>query len=264
MIRNNERNFFETEQIYVTVLLLIQFDNTKETVLETNVSIWCIGGILFQYIDGIFRPYVYYSKKNSPAECNYEIYDKKMLTIIRCLVKWDIELRDAKFEIRINHKNLEYFITVKKLTKRQIKWSLISFKYDFVINYISGKNNERTDVLSKREQNVPETGDDKLKYKMAQLLKPGMLNFKPRTNERPELDQSETLNFIEIQPVVTGKNGVDFQPIPIETPENELENLWATAKNNDDVYQLVVDTIKKENESYLSFWFSIFLLMIVR
>ena len=50
---------------------------------------------------------------------------------------------------------------------------------------------------------------------MAQLLKPGMLNFEPRTNERPELDQSGTLNFTEIQPVVTGKKGVDFQPIPI-------------------------------------------------
>ena len=70
-------------------------------------------------------------------------------------------------------------MTAKKLTKRQIKWSLILFKYDFVINYIPGKNNERTDAFSKREQNVPEAGDDKLEYKMAQLLKPGILNFEP-------------------------------------------------------------------------------------
>ena len=46
---------------------------------------------------------------------------------------------------------------------------------------------------------------------MAQLLKPGMLNFEPQANERPELYQSETLNLIEIQPVVTGENGVQFQ-----------------------------------------------------
>ena len=86
-------------------------------------------------------------------------------------------MRNVKFEIRIDHKNLEYFITVKKLTERQIKWSLILFKYDFVINYITGKNNERTDVFSKREQDVPKTGDNKLEYKMAQLLKPGMWNL---------------------------------------------------------------------------------------
>ena len=70
-----------------------------------------------------------------------------MLTIIRCFEKWDVELRNIKFEIRIDHKNLEYFMTVKKLTERQIKWFLILSKYDFVINYITGKNNERTDVF---------------------------------------------------------------------------------------------------------------------
>ena len=256
----------------MTAFLLVQFDNTRETVLETNVSIWCIGGTLSQYIDGILRHCVYYFKKNSPAECNYEIYNKKMLTINRCLEKWDVELRSVKFEIRTDHKNLEYFITVKKLTERQIKWSLILFKYDFVINYITGKNNERTDVFSNPKQNVPEAGDDKLEYKMAQLLKPGMLNFEPRANERPELDQSETLNPIEIQPVVTeengvqfqpvmaefqpvvtGENGVDFQPILTETPENELENLWATAKGNDDVYQSVVNAIKKGKRILFTF-----------
>ena len=227
--------FSKLKQIFVTVPLLIQFDNTRETVLETNVSTWCIGSTLSQYIDGIFRLCAYYFKKNSPAECNYEIYDKKMLTIIRCLEEWDAELRSVKFEIRTDHKNLEYFMTVKKLTERQIRWSLILFKYDFVINYITGKSNERADAFSKREQDVPEAGDDKLEYKMAQLLKPGMLNFEPRANERPELDQLETLNPIEIQPVVTGESGVESQPIFTEEPESELENLWATARSNDDV-----------------------------
>ena len=143
-------------------------------------------------------------------------------------------------------------MTVKKLTERQIKWSLILFKYDFVINYITGKSNERTDAFSKREQNVPEAGDDILEYKMAKLLKPGMLNFEPRTNERPELDQSETRNLIEIQPIVTGENGVEFQPISIEKPENELENLWATARSNDDVYQSMVKTIKERKRTLLT------------
>ena len=231
----------------MTLPLLIQFDNTRETVLETNASTWCIGVTLSQYIDGILRPCAYYSKKNSPAECNYEIYDKEMLAIIRCLEEWDAELRSVKFEIRTDHKNLEYFMTVKKLTERQIKWSLMLFKYDFVINYITGKSNERADALSKREQDVPEVGDDKLEYKMAQLLKPGMLNFK-----ETEIDQLESPgnspqlgNSIKIQPVSIGKNGAEFQPITTQEPENELENLWTTIKSNDDAYQSVVGAIKK-------------------
>ena len=141
------------------------------------------------------------------------------------LRKWDVELRNVKFEIRVDYENLEYFITVKKLTKRQIKWFLILIKYDFMINYITGKNNERTDFFFEREHNVPEIGNDKLKYKMAQLLKPGMLNFKKKI----EIGQSKTSknlpqlgDFIKIQPIATGKNGFEFQPISIEEPENEL------------------------------------------
>ena len=89
-------------------------------------------------------------------------------------------------------------MTIKKFTEKQIRWFFNLLKYVFVINYISGKSDERANVLPKQNQDVPEAGDDKLEYKMAPLLKPGMLNFEP--NEQPEFDQSETLNFIEIQP----------------------------------------------------------------
>ena len=158
-------------------------------------------------------------------------------------------------------------MTLKKLTERQIKWSLILFKYDFMINYITGRNNERVDVFLKREQNIPEIGDDILEYKMAQLLKPRMLNFK-----KVEIDQSETStdspqlgDFIKIQPVATEENGAEFQPITIQEPENELENLWATAKSNITIFtnRWWVRS-KKENEYCLPFWFSKFLSVIVR
>jgi hypothetical protein len=49
--------------------------------------------------------------------CNYEIHDKGMLAIIRALEDWHHFLEGAchKFEIWTDHKNLEYFMTVKKL-----------------------------------------------------------------------------------------------------------------------------------------------------
>jgi hypothetical protein len=62
---------------------------------------------------GLLRPCAFFSKKNSPIECNYEIYDKEMLAIIWCLEAWDAELRSVEsFEIRTDHKNLEYFMLV--------------------------------------------------------------------------------------------------------------------------------------------------------
>ena len=53
-----------------------------------------------------------------PAECNYEIHDKEMLTIIYTLEQWRAELEDLKTEIQIfsDHKALEYFMTKRQLT----------------------------------------------------------------------------------------------------------------------------------------------------
>ena len=57
------------------------------------------------------------------------------------------------------------------------------------------------------------------------------------------------LSLSQLEP----ENGVEFQPIPIEEPENELENLWTTAKSNDDDYQSVVGAIKKGKRTLPTF-----------
>ena len=45
--------------------------------------------------DGLLHPYTFFSKKNAPIEYNYEIYNKEILAIVRCLEEWDIELRSV-------------------------------------------------------------------------------------------------------------------------------------------------------------------------
>ena len=67
-------------------------------------------------------PCSFYSRKLNGAKYNYEIYDKEMLAIVRSLEEFDYKLRGlASFEVYSDYKNLEYFIIVRKLTKRQIR-----------------------------------------------------------------------------------------------------------------------------------------------
>jgi len=68
----------------------------------------------------------FYSKSLSSVEQNYEIHDKEMLTIIHALEEWRHFLERARHlvEIWTDHKNLEYFITAKKLNSCQARWSL--------------------------------------------------------------------------------------------------------------------------------------------
>ena len=55
------------------------------SIVKANSSNYVTGGILSQYNkEGVLHPIVYFLKRLSPAEYNYEIYDKELLAIIRC------------------------------------------------------------------------------------------------------------------------------------------------------------------------------------
>ena len=56
----------------------------------------------------------------APAECNYDIYDKELLAIIHTFEEWRPELEGAAEQIQVitDHKNLEYFMITKQLSRR--------------------------------------------------------------------------------------------------------------------------------------------------
>lgn len=152
-----DQAFTKLKTMFITGPTLLQFDADRETILETDSSGWAVGGVLMQVDEqGLMRPCAFFSKKNDPTKCNYKIYDKVVLAIVRCLEEWQCELRSTReFQIRTDHKNLQYFMTARQLTERQMRWSLLLSKFNFVINYIPGKENERADALSRREQDMP-------------------------------------------------------------------------------------------------------------
>ena len=82
----------------------------------------------------------------------YDIHDKEMLAIVKTLKQWKAYLQEAKYQtiIKLNHKNLQYFMTTKKLNKQQAWWAETLTEYDFVIQYCKEKNNSWTNILSRR------------------------------------------------------------------------------------------------------------------
>jgi hypothetical protein len=89
--------------------------------------------------DDLIKSITYLSKTLFFAECNYEIYDKKLLTIIRCFKQWRAELHSVESSTNVltDHKSLEYFMTTKKLIRRQTKWAEFLTEFDFKIAYQS-------------------------------------------------------------------------------------------------------------------------------
>jgi len=65
------------------VSILRHFDQNRKAILETDSFDYINDDILSQYDDEeTLHSMIYYSKNLSLAECNYEIYDKKLLAII--------------------------------------------------------------------------------------------------------------------------------------------------------------------------------------
>jgi hypothetical protein len=84
-----------------------------------------------------------------------------MLAVIRYLEEWDSELRSVeKFTVLTDHKNLEYFTKPRMLNERQIRWSVLLGRYYITFKYQPGKQNERAEALSRREQDLPANAED--------------------------------------------------------------------------------------------------------
>jgi len=102
--------------------------------------------------DGLWRPVAFLSKSLNETERNYEIHDKEMLAVIRGLENWRHLLEGArfKFEIWTDHKNLEYFMKVQKLNRRQARWALYLSRFDFILKHVPGTKMGKADGLSRR------------------------------------------------------------------------------------------------------------------
>jgi len=76
--------------------------------------------------DGKWRPVAFISKMLNTTKQNYEIHNKEILVVIQCLKAWRHYLEKVKmeFEIWMDHKNLQYFMTSQKLNWRQAQWAL--------------------------------------------------------------------------------------------------------------------------------------------
>jgi hypothetical protein len=217
---------FERLKVLVTTApILIHFDHTKTAYLEADSSDFVQGGCLSQMKDGVLHPVAFFSRKLTPAECNYEIYDKELLAIISALEQWRPELEGTELPIQVltDHKALEYFMTTKKLTRRQARWALTLSKYNFQITYRPGKQNGKADALTRKPGDRPEGDNDERQQHQYQTILPAR-------RLHPELQQSleALVNSLEVetQPITIAP--VLIEEGQVDEEDDELPELLET------------------------------------
>jgi len=147
-----------------TALVLVSPQDLEPFCIEADSSDFTSGAVLSQQLPEEEKWYLvaFYSKSLSPVEWNYEIHNKEILAIIRALEEWRHFLEGARHPVEIwtDHKNLEYFMTAKKLNRRQACWFLYLARFNFKLTHRPGRSIGKPDMLSRRPDHGKRTSDN--------------------------------------------------------------------------------------------------------
>ena len=185
--------FGTLKQAFASPPVLVHPDTCSPFVVETDASDFALGGIVSQYDQQQqLHPVAYFSRQFTSAERNYEIYDRELLAVHECLKEWRYFLQGGLHPVTIlcDHKNLEYFMTTRVLTRRQARWSLFLSEFDFLLTHRPGKLNGKADTLSRRPDFLPSRGEDNQPDNLVQLIKSSQI-FSMK------LSVSEDVDFME-------------------------------------------------------------------
>ncbi|KAK2969373.1 hypothetical protein RJ640_028762 [Escallonia rubra] len=122
-------------------------------IVETDASDIGYGGILKQKIDGKEQLVRFTSGHWNTAQQNYSTIKKEILSIVNCILKFEGDLLNQEFLLRIDCKAAKDVLEkdVKNIASKQIfaRWQALLSSFDFKIEFIKGKDNALPDFLTR-------------------------------------------------------------------------------------------------------------------
>lgn len=121
--------------------------------LFTDASDLAIGSVVQQYDGQAWQPLAFYSKKLSPAQKNYSVYDKELLGIYLSLKHFQHILEAQQFCIFTDHRPLTFAfnkskpVKVDRATSRQIRQLQYISQFSTDIRHVSGSSNVVADFF---------------------------------------------------------------------------------------------------------------------
>ena len=76
-----ESAFSESKQILANATLLVHPDSTAQLNITRDASDVAVGGVLQQFLNGMWQPLPFFSKKLNPAETRYSAFDRELLAV---------------------------------------------------------------------------------------------------------------------------------------------------------------------------------------
>jgi len=112
------------KQAFTSAPILTHWVLDAQLIVETNALDYALAAILsIMTKDNEIHPIAFYSQTFSTLKLNYDVHDKELLAIFEAFKIWQhyLEGSASPIDIVTDHKNLEYFLTTKVLTRRQAR-----------------------------------------------------------------------------------------------------------------------------------------------
>ena len=111
--------FTHIKEALATATLLVHPKPDALTNVMTNASNTAVGAVLQQFVDGLWQPISFFSKKLSPAETRYSTYDRELLAAYLALKHLRYFLEGRSFHVMTDHKPLTQFMVIGPLPGKQ-------------------------------------------------------------------------------------------------------------------------------------------------
>jgi hypothetical protein len=142
-----EKAFYDVRDEVANCPALFFVNENSPIIVMTDASDYGVGAYIYQLIDNVEHPIIFMSKALHGAELNWSTVEKEAYAIYLTLTKYHHLLRDNKFRLKTDHKNLTY---INLEGSRKVKnWKLSLQEFDFDIEHVAGVNNPIADAFSR-------------------------------------------------------------------------------------------------------------------
>ena len=173
--------FFKIKQAISKCPLLHFVDEISPIELFTDASDYGIGGMLIQIVGGVSNPISFVSKSLNSSQVKWSTIQKEAYAIYYCCKQLDPLLRDRKFTIHTDHKNLTFLNQDPSAMVN--RWAMALQELDYTVHFVAGDRNTIADALSRLCPNLTELVIENIQ-------------------QLTEVEQSSTISALyEIQPV---------------------------------------------------------------
>ena len=106
----------KSKQILANATLLVHPDSTAQINITCDASDVAVGGVLQQFLNRMWQPLSFFSKKLNPAETRYSAFDREILAVYATIKHFRHNLEGRNFFVYTDHKPLTFVMS--SLTER--------------------------------------------------------------------------------------------------------------------------------------------------